>query len=232
MQCTCTAASASPGQPANLVELCEFNAGVSPAAGPVAREAAPTAADDGGASDLESFLSELESSGLMERGGGAPAAAELASQPSGGAVAEQQQPLGPVEGAPGWLAALDTATAKVYYWHGESNTVSWEPPPGAAAVLGPPPVAAAASGEEAAPAAEPEEDPQWLCEATEAVAEEASRAITGKATPSSSMIAVSLPVRPARRPPPPLLAAEGRDRRRFSFDFVCICARFFCMYLC
>lgn len=155
----------------------------------------------------------------MERGGGG---GELASQPSGGGGSAEQQRLGPVDGAPGWVAALDTATAKVYYWHQESNTVSWEPPPGAAAALGPALAPAPANGEgAAAPAAEPEEDPRWLCEATLALVVECQAGARECLDTYQSLVR-----EPRRR------RAAAATKARFLFILFILCFTDGCCYCC
>lgn len=109
--------------------------------------------------ELASFLSELESSGLLaDDDAAAPhaatpqhdvqhAAAEsqaatsnaavqdvsggAAAASAGGAAAEQKV-LGPVEGAGGgWFLVLDVGSGRQYYWHQESGEVAWTLPAGA-----------------------------------------------------------------------------------------------------
>jgi hypothetical protein len=109
--------------------------------------------------ELASFLSELESSGLLADDDAASADAQNpqrdAQQPTagdpaatahtagqdargGGAAASagggatEQKVLGPVEGAGGgWFLVLDSGSGRQYYWHRDSNEVAWTLPAGA-----------------------------------------------------------------------------------------------------
>ena len=132
--------------------------------GPAAAGASPAAAKPAGDSmdaQLHSFLSELESSGLLQEDGGGgereppqgaaaatPAAGASQGGPStdgdsaGGAGAAEQQVLGPVEGAgSNWYLVLDTGSGRRYCWNQATNEVAWTPPAGATLLAG----AAAAS---------------------------------------------------------------------------------------
>ena len=128
--------TAEPGQPA-------AEAGVGSPADAMAGEAA-----GGMQAELDSFLSELKSSGLLQNEEqqqlqegaageqrGDPAEADgqhpATGVAAGAGAAAEQRVLGAVPGAEGWFRALDTASGREYFWRRSTNEVAWQAPPGA-----------------------------------------------------------------------------------------------------
>ncbi|KAL0033200.1 hypothetical protein WJX79_009065 [Trebouxia sp. C0005] len=97
---------------------------------------------------LASFMSELESSGLLERDSAQKPAQDTlphgtdteqadsristSPKPQTAEPAEQRV-LGNLEGAPTWREVMDMASGKVYFWEQDTDEVAWEPPPGMSA---------------------------------------------------------------------------------------------------